>query len=221
MPATRNDPNAKGPRRRSSAPHKAGTILVAARTLFLRHGYLGTSVDAIVREAGVSKATIYFHFKDKAQLFTAAMAGAQLDLSAALAGLLTPKDRDVGRILRRFGSQLLLFAAHPDSAKVIGAVIGVSRQFPDLGKQIYEVSNGLAVSLLANLFREWAGDGLLTMSNPTLAAKQFLFMIIGDAQLRSLLNAGERLTAADADASVDSAVAQFLRCYAGPATEHG
>lgn len=36
--------------------------------LFLEHGFKGTSVDLVVKMAGVSKPTVYNHFPDKAAL---------------------------------------------------------------------------------------------------------------------------------------------------------
>lgn len=43
-------------------------VLAAARALFVRQGYLRTSVDEIARKAGISKGGIYFHFPDKADI---------------------------------------------------------------------------------------------------------------------------------------------------------
>lgn len=46
-------------------------ILEAALRLFPRYGLHGTSMDRLAREAGVSTATIYWHFKDKEDLIAA------------------------------------------------------------------------------------------------------------------------------------------------------
>ncbi len=43
-------------------------VLGAARALFVRQGYVRTSVDDIARRAGISKGGIYFHFPDKADI---------------------------------------------------------------------------------------------------------------------------------------------------------
>lgn len=47
-------------------------LLDAARMAFVAEGFDGVSIDAIARDAGVSKETIYRHFSDKQALFRAA-----------------------------------------------------------------------------------------------------------------------------------------------------
>ena len=48
-------------------------ILNAAKRLFLKCGYHGSSMKQIADEAGVTKLTVYNHFQDKANLFTCAI----------------------------------------------------------------------------------------------------------------------------------------------------
>ena len=48
-------------------------ILDAATTLPVRWGYRKTTIDDVAREAGVGKGTIYLHWKDKNDLFRAAI----------------------------------------------------------------------------------------------------------------------------------------------------
>jgi AcrR family transcriptional regulator len=48
-------------------------ILDAAAALLVRWGYRKTTVDDVAREAGVGKGTIYLHWKDKHELFGAAL----------------------------------------------------------------------------------------------------------------------------------------------------
>jgi AcrR family transcriptional regulator len=74
------------PRRRYDSPHRreqaAGTrrkIIAAAQPLFLEHGYAGTTMADIAREAGVVVETVYRSFGSKGVLFGAVV-------EAALAG---------------------------------------------------------------------------------------------------------------------------------------
>jgi AcrR family transcriptional regulator len=46
-------------------------ILSSATLLFIEHGYFGSSMRQIAESVGVTKAALYYHFKDKEDLFLA------------------------------------------------------------------------------------------------------------------------------------------------------
>jgi AcrR family transcriptional regulator len=48
-------------------------ILRVAEKLFAEKGYNGTSIDKIAKTAGVNKGLIYYHFKDKKDIFVSIM----------------------------------------------------------------------------------------------------------------------------------------------------
>ena len=68
-------PNHSAPPQPESSERKLrqARILDAAATLLVRWGYRKTTIDDVAREAGVGKGTIYLHWKDKNELFTAAI----------------------------------------------------------------------------------------------------------------------------------------------------
>src|SRR2546430_7538067 len=69
--ASRRPPGRSGgSRKRAGRLQSGGVIREAATALFLRNGYLGTSMDEIAALAGVSKQTVYKHFADKESLFS-------------------------------------------------------------------------------------------------------------------------------------------------------
>ena len=49
-------------------------IATSALPIFLENGFKGTSIDMVVKLAGVSKPTVYNHFPDKAALMEAVLA---------------------------------------------------------------------------------------------------------------------------------------------------
>src|SRR5262245_31858117 len=57
----------------AGGPSKRDKVVTAAARLFLQEGYGTTGMDAIAEEAGVSKATVYSYYKDKASLFADVM----------------------------------------------------------------------------------------------------------------------------------------------------
>lgn len=79
--------------RRSGDSDTREQILAAARTLFARHGFEGTTLRAVAREAGVDGALPSYHFGSKGDLFAAAL---ELPVSPreALAGVLERAPRD-------------------------------------------------------------------------------------------------------------------------------
>lgn len=52
---------------------KAEAVVAAAIDLFLKQGFRATSMEAIAREAGVAKPTLYSYFADKNAVFAAAV----------------------------------------------------------------------------------------------------------------------------------------------------
>jgi AcrR family transcriptional regulator len=50
-----------------------GQLIEVATTLFAGHGYEGTSIEAVLAAAGVSRGALYHHFAGKEALFTAVL----------------------------------------------------------------------------------------------------------------------------------------------------
>lgn len=90
----------------NSAPERAAEkrsrILDAARVLFVRNGLRGTTMEAIAREAGVAKPTLYSYFSDKEAVFTAILD----DLSEALVAAFEAGMAGPGGVAQRIGAAL-------------------------------------------------------------------------------------------------------------------
>src|SRR6202046_1675439 len=50
-----------------------GQLIEVATSLFADHGYEGTSIEAVLTAAGVSRGALYHHFAGKEALFTAVL----------------------------------------------------------------------------------------------------------------------------------------------------
>src|SRR5882757_9515892 len=59
-------------------------LLDAAQRVFREHGVTRTSLTEVATAAGVTRGAVYWHFKDKAALFTAMCDRATLPLDAML-----------------------------------------------------------------------------------------------------------------------------------------
>jgi AcrR family transcriptional regulator len=75
---------ASSARRAEHAADTRGALIAAARRLFAAHGFDGTGTEQIVAEARVTRGALYHHFRDKADIFRAAMAEAAADVARRL-----------------------------------------------------------------------------------------------------------------------------------------
>src|SRR5258706_8666651 len=62
-----------------------GQLVVIGRRLFAAHGYDATSIEAVLREAKISRGALYHHFDGKEALFAAVLETVEADVAAAIA----------------------------------------------------------------------------------------------------------------------------------------
>ena len=103
-PATRAPRKRGGPRRADAGDTRAAVFLAAADA-FSRRGFDGVGVDDIARAAGVNKAMLYYHFKDKRGLYREIVvdmltaAGARV---SAIASEPLPPDQKLSQFIAEF-----------------------------------------------------------------------------------------------------------------------
>jgi TetR/AcrR family transcriptional repressor of mexJK operon len=187
-------------------------IVEAAAHLFMADGYGATSMDAIAREAGVSKATLYAHFTDKASLF-AAIISSECERKAQILWDDANDRDDMQGMLERMARAAIRFGTEAETLAIYRIVVGETGRFPELGRIFYETGPRRVLSRLAEYLREASEKGLLEISEPRLAAEQFIGMVRGAHYLRRLLRIEEEPDAPDAERIIESAVDVFLRAY--------
>ncbi len=69
---------------KAEAQETRSRLLDAAEQVFHKHGVSGSSLDEIAKAAGLTRGAIYWHFKDKAELFEAMMDRVTLPLEGVL-----------------------------------------------------------------------------------------------------------------------------------------
>jgi AcrR family transcriptional regulator len=202
------------PRDGVAANPKVQQIVEAARRLFMADGYGATSMDAIARDAGVSKATLYAHFTNKAELF-AAIIGGECQRFAQMLWSREAESDDVRAVLLQVARAKFHFTSAPEPRAIYRIVVGESGRFPELGRVFYENGPRRVLERLADYLRNATARGVLTVAEPRVAAEQFFGMIHGADYLRRLLDI-EDPGAPEVDAIVESAVAVFLKAYRPP-----
>jgi AcrR family transcriptional regulator len=195
---------------------KRESILDAATTVFLRKGYLGTSMDEIAAIAAVSKQTVYKHFADKERLFSEIVTSTVKDASDPTYDevLNLRESGDLEADLRDLASRLLARVLQPRLLQLRRLVIGEAGRFPALGRTFYELGPGRTVAALADAFERLAGRGLLHLDDPRLAAAHFNWLIVSIPLNRAMLY-GDDVAPAKAELKryVESGVRVFLAAY--------
>ena len=166
--------------RRAPRLASAPAILDAATTLFLRHGYRGTSMDDIAALAHVSKQTVYTHFRDKQQLFAELVrgnTGRVDDFLAASAAL--GESTDLERDLRAFARRYVRVVVQPDAIRLRRLVISEASRFPELAGEYYERVPMRVIAALAGHLQRLTARGQLHIEDAQVAATHFAWLILG------------------------------------------
>lgn len=111
----------------------------AALDLFLDHGYDATTMDAVALAAGITKRTLYKRYRDKAELFSAAMRKLRDDWPED-----EPHDADAGGSLAEelglLANALLKQTLDERTVKLARIASAQAEQFPGEITKAYDIS---------------------------------------------------------------------------------
>ena len=194
---------------------KRAAILEAAKALFIRNAFAGTSMDAVAAEAGVSKLTVYSHFGDKDNLFREVIRARIQDL--------LPEETyhfdtttDIGETLTR----IALIHAHLDcDAENVGtfrAILSDCRQGnPRYGKLMWEEGPMRTRGLMERLLQQAVDAQKLDIADVSRASTQFVSLIKGDMMMRRMFGCADcpQTYAREIEENARAGVQMFLRAY--------
>ena len=166
------------PERKKSAI-KAAAILAGARQEFLAHGYASTSMDRVAAAAGVSKATVYSHFQDKAGLFSALVKELAEDRFQTM--LFDPHDESTLRgeprtVLTELANKLLDEAACDSQfCEFMRLIVGESGRFPELSAPYVD---NVAKPLIDAVARYIASCKTLNVDDPEAIARTYVGTLV-------------------------------------------
>jgi AcrR family transcriptional regulator len=145
-------------RQNRRAEETRARIRAAAQRLFLRQGYLATSTDAILAEAGISsKETLYRHYAGKEQLFVDVLRHLTLEepgFSEQVAALPAPQDlAALHAALTTLAREILAMMRQPEYLALLGIVITEAPRFPQLGPLFFSAVPQRGLALVLALLR--------------------------------------------------------------------
>jgi AcrR family transcriptional regulator len=128
-----------------------GQLIDVATRLFAEQGYEGTSIEAVLAAAGVSRGALYHHFAGKEALFEAVVSAATdrvtAELTEAISGCSDPVDA-----VRTGAVAWIGLALDPmDDGRTLGAMRAMLQAVSDSGRLPGELVAPFAHMILAGL----------------------------------------------------------------------
>lgn len=195
---------------------KARAILDAAAELFLAQGFAAVSMDAVARQAGVSKATLYAHFPGKDALF-AAMVAERCDRMAVEAAALAGHGDGPDAALRRLCRTVLAFLVAPSTLAIHRIVQAEAGRVPGLAEAFFAAGPAAGRDRLAGWIAEEQRSGRLRAdADPVEAAGHLGALLRGDLWLRAGLGVPPAPDEDAVEEAAAAAAAVFLRAYGLP-----
>jgi AcrR family transcriptional regulator len=194
---------------------KRQSILETAVTVFCREGYGGTNIDMIAAEAAVSRQTIYNNYRDKESLFRAVVAQVTERSNAVFFETLSTfpdHPQNLEADLLAFATRLSMNCICSREGRSLRRMIqNEGERYPELFATWRQDGPGKVWAALAARFARLAHAGYLDMTDPDVAARQFLALNSADLQLSFLL--GDTPNEEQVRAASANAVRTFLRAY--------
>ncbi len=149
-------------------------IIRAAELEFVRHGYKGTSMQAIADRAELPKANIHYYFKSKAKLYNCVLENITQLWNATLADL--SEDDDPATVLKRYiRTKVELSMTYPEASKIYA--MEVIQGAPHLQEQLRKHTRQWMRERV-KIMESWIAQGKMKPVNPT----HLIFLIWSSTQ---------------------------------------
>ena len=179
-------------------------ILYAATALFLEKGYDDVTLDEIVKDARVSKTSIYKTFGSKEQLLYAVVENSGLEsISEAFSD---PGDGEIRANLHHVGKRYLKRLFDPGTIAIMRFCMALAPRFPRVGAFFLTALRKRSNERAAALIERWSNQGLIKVDNPEAAAANFLLLLQAKRQMEALCDPKFSMSDDELDSDVSSAV---------------
>lgn len=166
-------------RPRAGQSVKQDVIREAAQRLFLARGFAGTTTDAITREAGVSKETLYRYYPSKDAIFADVLGRLTLDSPhnsplAVLEAAEPATIEELRLVLTTLAARISTTMFHPDYLALVRVTIAEAPRFPELGAQFRARVPDRVIAGVEGLFRKAQERGMIESIDARAAALLFV-----------------------------------------------
>ena len=160
----------------SFSERKRQAVLDGAAQVFIEEGFQAASMDRIAAAAGVSKRTVYKHFRSKRELFDSFVAIKWEELTI---WVLEPMqlNNDPRHELLRFAAHMLGRLLDPSALKIVRMIVSEFLRDPELGRDFFQKTSSLGLDELSTYLSLATDRGLLHVEDADSAAGQFHALI--------------------------------------------
>ncbi len=188
-------------------------IMNIAIEVLAERGYRDASMLEVARRASASKETLYAWFGDKQSLFEAVIRRNAEAVQAVLARHLEG-DAPTEVVLVEFGRALLELLLGDSAVAINRAAISEALSDPRLAQILSSTGRDATLPGFVRFLELSQKRGALRMEAPSKAAEDYLGLLLGDTQVRRLLDLLAAPKKAQIEARAVRAAKNFLRLYA-------
>jgi AcrR family transcriptional regulator len=156
---------------------KRAALVEAALHAFLEAGYAEASVNQIAADAGVSIKTLYRHFDNKDDLFSAVMQAACGRDTGAEEKPPAWYDLPPEKALPLAGKDYLRHVLATDQIALYRVVVRDAHRFPELGARYLDETAGRRDAIFAGYIGIWASRAGWRVDSPQAAAQVFASLL--------------------------------------------
>lgn len=164
---------------------KINSIIEIARTLFAQNGFARTTLDAIAEMSGVTKMTIYSHFKSKEELFGATITNRIKKEFAFDIETLDPRNPSDGLI--KIASGFILLLRKEEVLGTYRTMFSSALTHPKLCLEFYQKGPLEVHQQVAKYLQQCSKEGSLKITNVDISTSQFLSLFLGLDHIRCML----------------------------------
>ena len=164
---------------------KINSIIETARTLFAQNGFERTTLDAIAEISGVTKMTIYSHFKSKEELFGATITNRIKKEFAFDIETLDPRNPSDG--LMKIASRFILLIRKEEVLGTYRTMFSSALTHPKLCLEFYQKGPLEVHQQVAKYLQQCSKEGSLKITNLDISTSQFLSLFLGLDHIRCML----------------------------------
>ncbi len=185
-------------------------IIDTAKLLFCQQGFSNTSMSAIAKELGGSKATLYNYFSSKEEMFAAVMEASAVEIRQAFAQL--KQGVELSTALNEFAVAYLKCVLSPDLIAIRKMATNES-DHSGVGSMFYEKGPQRGWKLVADYLQQAIDNGKLKPGDSAIYAMHFKGLVESEVFDQVLFGVRQKPSREQLTSLVGRSVSVFLAAY--------